>query len=251
MNVTLFKSLRALLLGAFVTFLAACTAQSGATYTLHAISVPNQQAPIYRVSCSGLFQSSQTCVRVAEETCKAQPVTWVEAVDRVSGGAPKQDPREWTFMCGKPVMQQPTPQPVAQQPAPQAAPPQPAPQSQVKPVVPQVRLLLQGNANFATDSAALSSVAKENLDRFMNVNQGVNLHRVTVTGYTDKTGLEAHNLKLSQARAAAVMQYLRDGGLHADQFVARGLGSADPVAPNATAEGRTQNRRVDVRVFAE
>ncbi|MFC6307593.1 OmpA family protein [Paraburkholderia dipogonis] len=251
MNVTLFKSLRAPLLGAFVTFLAACTAQSGATYTLRTISVPNQQAPIYRVSCSGLFESSQNCVRVAEETCKAQPVTWMQAVDRVSDGAPKKDPRELTFMCGKPVVQQPTPQPVAQQPAPQGAPQQPALQPQAKPVVPQVRLLLQGNANFATDSAALSSVAKENLDRFMNVNQGVNLHRVTVMGYTDKTGSEAHNLKLSQARAAAVVQYLRDGGLHADQFVARGLGSADPVAPNATAEGRMQNRRVDVRVFAE
>jgi outer membrane protein OmpA-like peptidoglycan-associated protein len=217
--------------------------------------VPNQQAPMYRVSCSGLFESSQSCVRVAEETCQAQPVTWMEAVDRVSDGAPKKDPRELTFMCGKPAVQQPIPQPVAQQPAPQAAPQQPAaqpaPQPQAKPVVPQVRLLLQGNANFATDSAALSPVAKENLDHFMIVNQGVSLHRVTVTGYTDKTGSEAHNLKLSEARASAVVQYLRDGGLHADQFVARGLGSADPVASNATAEGRMQNRRVDVRVFAE
>ena len=53
----------------------------------------------------------------------------------------------------------------------------------------------------------------------MIVNQGVSLHRVTVTGYTDKTGSEAHNLKLSEARASAVVQYLRDGGLHADQFV--------------------------------
>jgi flagellar motor protein MotB len=47
------------------------------------------------------------------------------------------------------------------------------------------------------------------------------------------------------------VQYLCDGGLHADQFVSRGLGSADPVASNATAEGRMRNRRVDVRVFAE
>jgi hypothetical protein len=64
-------------------------------------------------------------------------------------------------------------------------------------------------------------------------------------------GSEAHNRALSKARAEAVVQYLRDGGLEAEQFVAQGLGSADPVASNATAEGRSQNRRVDVRVVAE
>ncbi|WNC90315.1 OmpA family protein [Paraburkholderia sp. FT54] len=240
MNTTLFKYLRAPLLGAFVTFLAACTTQSGPTYTLHAVSVPNEAAPTYRVSCLGLFESSNSCVRVAEETCQAEPVRWLEAIDGVNNAAPVKDSREMTFMCGKPVV------PVSQ-PAPEPVQPQP----QAKQVVPQVRLLLQGNANFATDSAALSPTAKENLDHFIAVNRGVNLHRVTVTGYTDKTGSEAHNLKLSQARAAAVVQHLRDGGLHADQFVAQGLGSADPVASNATAEGRMQNRRVDVHVFAE
>jgi outer membrane protein OmpA-like peptidoglycan-associated protein len=248
MNSTLSKSSRGLLLGACVMFLAACSTQSGPTYTLHAVSVPNQQAPIYRVSCEGLFESSKSCVRVAGETCKNQPVTWLEAVDRVSDGAPKKDARELTFMCGKPVVAEQLPQqPALQQPAGQ----QPAAQPQAKQVAPQVRLLLQGNANFATDSAVLGSIAKKNLDHFMSVNRGVNLHRVTVVGYTDATGSEAHNLSLSEARADAVAQYLRDGGLHAEQFVARGLGSADPVASNATPEGRMQNRRVDVRVFAE
>ena len=242
MKATLFKYLRAPLLGAFVGLLAACTTQSGPTYTLHAVSTPNQQAPIYRVSCLGLFESSNSCMRVAEETCKAQPVVVLQAIDGVDNSALKKDPREMTFMCGKPAVQQPVPQ---------AAPQQPAPQPQAVPVAPQVRLLLQGNANFATDSAVLSAVAKQNLDGFIGTNQGVTLNRVTVTGYTDNTGSEAHNLKLSQARAASVVQYLRDGGLKANQFVARGLGSADPVASNATAEGRLQNRRVDVRVITD
>ncbi|WP_459252305.1 OmpA family protein [Paraburkholderia sp. RL17-383-BIF-A] len=170
-------------------------------------------------------------------------MTWLEAVDRVNDGALKKDARELTFMCGRPVVAEQLPQqPVLQQPA---------AQPQAKQVAPQVRLLLQGNANFATDSAVLGSIAKRNLDHFMSVNRGVNLHRVTVVGYTDATGSEAHNLSLSEARADAVAQYLRDGGLHAEQFVARGLGSTDPVASNATPEGRMQNRRVDVRVFAE
>jgi outer membrane protein OmpA-like peptidoglycan-associated protein len=242
MKSVLFNSLRAPLLGAFVAFLAACTTQSGPTYTLRAVSVPNQQAPTYRVSCLGLFENSNSCVRVAEETCDAQPVTWLEAVDGVSDKTPKKNPREMTFMCGKPVVQQPVPQQSVQQPV---------PQQQAQQAAPQVRLLLQGNANFATDSAVLSPVAKENLDRFLTANQGVNLRRVTVMGYTDNKGSEAHNVKLSQARAASVVQHLRNGGLHAGQFVAQGLGSADPVASNATPEGRLQNRRVDVRVFAE
>lgn len=236
---TLIKHLRAPLLGAFVTLLAACTTQSGPTYTLHAVNMPHQQAPVYRVSCDGLFESSKSCMRVAEETCKTQPVTWLESVDRVSGATPKQDPRELTFMCGQPVAQQPAPQPA--QPIPQPA------QS-----APQVRqMLLQGNANFATDSATLSPAAKASLDRFLSANQGINLRRVTVMGYTDNSGSEAHNLKLSQARADSVAQYLHDGGLQAGQFVTQGFGSADPVASNATAGGRAQNRRVEARVLAE
>ncbi|REG59932.1 outer membrane protein OmpA-like peptidoglycan-associated protein [Paraburkholderia sp. BL6669N2] len=250
MNSTLFKYLRAPLLGAFVAALAACNTQSGATYTLHAISAPNQQARTYHVTCQGLFESSQACVRVAEETCKAQPVTWLESIDGVRNNEPKKDPREATFMCGTPAVQQPVTQPVVQQPAPVViAQQQPAPQPQA--TVQQRRLLLQGNANFATDSSVLSAVAKDNLDQFLRVNKEVHLRRVTVIGYTDKTGSEPHNRMLSEARAAAVVAYLRDGGLQADQFSSKGMGSADPVATNATAEGRMQNRRVDVRVFAE
>jgi hypothetical protein len=89
MKATLFKYLRAPLLGAFMTGLAACTTQSGPTYTLHAVSAPNQQARTYRVSCLGLFESSNSGVRVAEETCKTQPVTWLQAIDGVSDGTPK------------------------------------------------------------------------------------------------------------------------------------------------------------------
>ena len=237
---------------------AACSTQSGPSYTLRTISPPNQTVPTYRVSCLGLLDSSQTCVRVAEETCQAKPITWLGAVDGVSNNQPVKDAREMTFMCGAPVAQQPVAQqPVPQQPVPQQPVPQQpvqqqeAAQPQAKPAAPQARLLLQGNANFATDSATLSAIAKENLDHFMAANKGANLRRVTVTGYTDKTGSEAHNRALSKARAEAVVQYLRDGGLEGEQFVAQGLGSADPVASNATAEGRSQNRRVDVRVVAE
>lgn len=107
MNTTLVKYLRAPLLGAFVGFLAACTSQYSPTYKLHAITVPNQTVPVYRVSCDGLLESSNSCVRVAEETCKENGVTLLESIDRVDATVPKADPRELTFMCGKPAVQQP------------------------------------------------------------------------------------------------------------------------------------------------
>ncbi|WP_345811736.1 OmpA family protein [Paraburkholderia sp. PREW-6R] len=239
MNSTLYQYLRAPMLGAVVATLAACTTQSGPTYTLHAISTPNQQAQVYRVTCGGLFEDSNSCVQVAQETCKTQAVNWIEAVDGVTGTTLKKDPRDMTFSCGKAAVAERVVQPVVQ-PVPQPAPQPPARQ-----------VLLQGNANFATDSAELTAVAKQNLDHFMSVNRGLQLHRLTVTGYTDSTGSEPHNLALSQARAESVAQYLRNGGLHADEFIAKGMGSADPVASNATPQGRALNRRVDVRVLAE
>lgn len=237
MNTTLVKYLRAPVLGAFVALLAACTTQSGPTYTLHAVTVPNQKAPVYRVSCDGLLESSNSCVRVAEETCKENGVTLLESIDRVDATVPKKDPRELTFMCGKPAVQ-----PVVKQEVQQPVVAQEAPQRQ---------MLLQGGANFATDSSILSPAAKASLDRFLSANQGIKLRRVIVTGYTDSTAAEAHNLKLSQARATTVAQYLHDGGLQADQFYTQGKGSADPVASNATAEGRAQNRRVEAKVRVE
>ncbi|MDE1183305.1 OmpA family protein [Paraburkholderia sp.] len=234
----LMKFLRAPLLGALVTGFAACTTQSGPTYTLKALNMPNQQAPIYRVSCDGLFESSKSCVRVAEEICKAQPVSLLEFVDGVSDAAPKSDPRELTFFCGQRTVQKP-------------AQPAPAPQPPVSQAAPQRQLMLQGNANFVTDSAQLNPTATASLDRFLSANQGARFHRVAVTGYTDSTGPEAHNRTLSQARAISVADYLREGGLQAEQFLAQAKGSDDPVASNATAEGRMSNRRVEVQVFAE
>ncbi|PQV48673.1 OmpA family protein [Paraburkholderia sp. BL21I4N1] len=237
MNMNLMKYLRAPLLGTFVCFLAACTTQSGPTYTLRAVSVPNQQVPVYRVSCDGLLENSNSCVRVAEETCKENGMALLESIDRVDATVPKKDPRELTFMCGKPAVQQPAAQPVVKQ--------------DVQPVAPQRQLVLQGDANFATDSATLNPAAKASLDRFLSANQGIKVRRVVVTGYTDSRASEPHNLKLSQARATTVAQYLHDGGLQAEQFYTQGKGSADPVASNATAEGRAQNRRVEASVRVE
>lgn len=228
------KLLRVASIGAFAMVLGACTTQSGLTYDIRAVSIPGKPDNVFRVSCDGLLGSANACARAAEEFCQGKGFTPLEMIDRVYSRAPMKDPREITFMCGKP-------QPVVQ-PAPAPAP-QPAPQP-----VPQRQVLLQGDANFATDSAALTSQARNDLDRFIAANRGVEFARVAITGFTDSTGSAAHNRTLSEARARTVVNYLRSNGLQARSFSAEGLGAADPVASNATADGRAQNRRVEIRL---
>lgn len=70
--------------------------------------------------------------------------------------------------------------------------------------------------------------------------------RIEVAGYTDNTGSAALNRRLSNARAMAVRAYLARKGVAPSRMVARGYGPANPVASNATTEGRAQNRRVEL-----
>ncbi|WP_334001879.1 OmpA family protein [Burkholderia cepacia] len=232
--------LRAASIGAIAMALGACTTQSGVTYDIRAVSIPGKPDNLFRVSCDGLLGSANACARAAEEFCQGKGFTPIEMIDRVYSRAPMKDPREITFMCGKP------------QPVVQVAPPAPQPQPQPAPQpVPQRQVLLQGDANFAFDSAALTPEARSQLDRFVQINGGVEFRRVAITGFTDSTGSKTHNLALSASRARNVMNYLSSNGLKAQSFVSEGLGAADPVASNATAEGRAQNRRVEIRIDAK
>jgi OOP family OmpA-OmpF porin len=71
--------------------------------------------------------------------------------------------------------------------------------------------------------------------------------KVEIAGHTDWIGSDAYNLKLSNARADAVMQYLISTGVKADNLTAKGYGETQPIADNNTDEGRTKNRRVELR----
>jgi OmpA-OmpF porin, OOP family len=69
---------------------------------------------------------------------------------------------------------------------------------------------------------------------------------VEVIGYTDSSGTDEHNQWLSERRATAVTEALVRDGVSARRITTRGYGAANPVASNATAEGRAQNRRVEI-----
>jgi OOP family OmpA-OmpF porin len=79
---------------------------------------------------------------------------------------------------------------------------------------------------------------------------GPDVSAVNVAGYTDIIGSDSYNLRLSDRRAASVVDYLVQRGVNPNIISARGYGKANPIASNSTAEGRAQNRRVEITVDA-
>jgi outer membrane protein OmpA-like peptidoglycan-associated protein len=74
-------------------------------------------------------------------------------------------------------------------------------------------------------------------------------HVLEIAGYTDNTGNAEENIALSQNRADAVREALINGGADPDMLIAKGYGSADPIASNDTAEGRLRNRRIEYHIL--
>jgi OmpA-OmpF porin, OOP family len=74
-------------------------------------------------------------------------------------------------------------------------------------------------------------------------------HVLQIAGYTDNTGNPAKNVALSQRRAEAVRDALIKEGANPDLLVAKGYGDADPIASNATPEGRARNRRIEYHII--
>jgi len=70
--------------------------------------------------------------------------------------------------------------------------------------------------------------------------------KVSVEGHTDSVGSEAYNRRLSERRARAVRDYMVENGISPSRIATRGFGKSRPVASNETAEGRAQNRRVEI-----
>jgi OmpA-OmpF porin, OOP family len=104
---------------------------------------------------------------------------------------------------------------------------------------------------FGFDKAVLTKDDKEQLDSFAAQLGNAKSYILEVTGGTDSTGSAAYNYDLSQRRADSVVQYLAAKyGIAAHRFYLIGIGKDKEVAPNTTAEGRKQNRRVEVQLLS-
>lgn len=111
-----------------------------------------------------------------------------------------------------------------------------------------LQVILPEGILFATDSAAVSGPAQNDLYAVArNLNQYPN-SRVEVVGHTDNTGAAAYNQDLSQRRAQSVAGILTAAGVAPGRVVAVGRGESQPVASNASEAGRAQNRRVEILI---
>lgn len=109
-----------------------------------------------------------------------------------------------------------------------------------------IKLILDENAiRFDIDKYDLTDTSKANLDKLYEVFNKTPENTILVTGFTDNTGDAAHNIKLSENRAKAVVDYLVSKGLPKTSLTFLGKGDALPIADNATDEGKAQNRRVE------
>ncbi len=110
-------------------------------------------------------------------------------------------------------------------------------------------ITLSGGVLFASGQATLLPQAQAKLSEVATaLTQQDKEARIVVEGYTDSQGKEAFNLDLSARRAQAVRDYLASHGVATDRITSQGLGPARPVADNKTAEGRANNRRVEIVV---
>ena len=107
------------------------------------------------------------------------------------------------------------------------------------------------SVNFRVNSAVLSPEARQQLDSLAAKALSAKGYMIEVAGYTDSTGSEAKNFRLSRERADAVTQYLAvNHKIPLRRFVApMGYGKTEAVADNSTAAGRAQNRRVEVKIM--
>ena len=100
--------------------------------------------------------------------------------------------------------------------------------------------------NFDFDSAKLTPAGEAKLDEAAGGLKAASSTTFNVVGHTDSVGSDAYNQGLSQRRANMVTSGLTKRGVPASQLRTSGMGERQPIASNSTAEGRAQNRRVDI-----
>lgn len=109
-------------------------------------------------------------------------------------------------------------------------------------------ITIPGSVLFASNKYELLGPAREKLDRVADALKNQEDRKMVVEGHTDAQGTEQANMELSQNRAKSVRDYLVSKGVPAEKISATGLGQSRPIADNKSAEGRANNRRVEIIV---
>ena len=110
---------------------------------------------------------------------------------------------------------------------------------------------LKSDILFDSGKSDLKSAATDNLSKMATIMKKYPENVLTVKGYTDSTGSAARNRTLSEERAAAVRSQLVAGGIPANTVSVVGMGPEAPIGDNKTADGRMQNRRVEIEITVD
>ena len=132
---------------------------------------------------------------------------------------------------------------------PAPAKPAPAkPAAKAAPAVTQSKITLQADTLYDFDKATLKPEGKATLDKIARDLSKIKLEVIIAVGNTDSVGSDAYNMALGQRRAQSVKAYLTSKGVDGSRIYTESKGESNPVASNATAEGRAKNRRTDIEV---
>ena len=113
-----------------------------------------------------------------------------------------------------------------------------------------IKVTFDSGILFDFNKSSLKPEAKAQLDKFAAEMSDMTQTNINVYGHTDNVGTAEANKKVSTQRAESVAKYLHQKGIANDRMLAEGLSYDFPVADNATAEGRAQNRRVEIYISA-
>ena len=111
-----------------------------------------------------------------------------------------------------------------------------------------LRLIMPGNITFQTDSAQIRGDFYDVLDSVSLVLKEFKDTSILVAGHTDSVGNDSYNQGLSERRSYSVKNYLSSAGIPTGRVQAVGFGERHPVASNSSAQGREQNRRVELEL---
>jgi len=113
-----------------------------------------------------------------------------------------------------------------------------------------IKITFNSGLLFDVNKATLRDASKAELTKLAQILNKYPDTNILVEGHTDNTGSEEYNLELSRQRAQSVENYLASLNVDPTRFTIMGYGESQPVATNDTAEGRQQNRRVDLAIMA-
>jgi outer membrane protein OmpA-like peptidoglycan-associated protein len=113
-----------------------------------------------------------------------------------------------------------------------------------------IKITFPAGILFDVNSTELKGAAKKDIEDLSKTLQKYKDTNILVEGHTDNTGTDQYNQQLSEKRAETVSNFAKSLGVEGSRFSTMGYGESQPVADNSSVEGRHENRRVEIAIYA-